>query len=149
MNPTIEWIIKTDIEAHFHKADVEVWTHNIYHLLCVFKNDYEFYQQCLKLNTQNNLRKLIYDINRRAITDYIDIQLTDRTLCAYARSFLISFWSSAFTETNIKYILDGAPVSPEKMLQYYYISSEPVLMNVIDKLIETNSDEGMLPVTGW
>ena len=126
--------------------DVKVWTNNTYHLLCTLKRDCAFYKQCLKLNTHNNLRKLIHDVNCRAVEEYLDRQLAGRKLSEEAREFFVSFLSSAFTETNINYILEDARVTPEKMLQYYYNFTEPALLTVLQKFIESDSGEGMKPV---
>lgn len=142
----IEWIIRTDIEDHFTRVDTQVWTNNTYHLLCVFQKDCEFYRQCLQLNTYNSLRKLISDVNRRAVSEFLNNHTGSEVISDEAREFFITFWSAAFTETNIRYIMDGAKTDPKKMLQYYYNFSEPALGNVIRNFIETAHSEGMEPI---
>ena len=143
----IEWIIKTDIEDHFNKVDTEIWTNNTYHLLCTFQKHCAFYRQCLTMNTHNSLPKLINDINQRAITQYLDNRLGSQQISEEARNFFIHFWSAAFSDTNIRYIMDDAATAPEKMLQYYYNFTEPVLDMVIQNFIDTDRSKGMKPIS--
>lgn len=142
----IEWILKTEIEDHFNDVDLHIWTNNTYHLLSVFQKDCEFYRQCLSLNTHNSLRRLIYNINQRAVRTWLDTRLKGTPLSEEARNFFVLYVSAGFSETNIRYIEEGAKTSPKKMLEHYYDFSEPFLEDILERFVAHDSGTGMDPI---
>jgi len=141
----ISWIFQTDIVEYFREAKRKEWTHNTYHFLKVMQKDRAFYRQALEIDTYNNLKKLLYDMNLNAALSIINNALNGRQLSEEGRNFLADFYASAFTETNIHFLKTDTIQTPEKLLQYYYDLSEPSLFLSLDRFIEHDQSKGMLP----
>jgi AcrR family transcriptional regulator len=145
INDLICWIFEHDILNYFQEAIEKEWTHNTYHFLSVIKANCSFYNQALDIETYYNLRNMLYTMNYNAAVSIIEHALNGRYISDTARKFIAEFYAHAFTETNIKYIRDGARISPEKMLQYYYDLSEPGLLIAIDSFVAHEDEWGMKP----
>ena len=132
----INWIFQSDITERFITASPHKWVMNTQLFLEILHRDRLFYLQALKIDSVNNLRKILFNMNCQKISEYVDIYLDSRSLDEASRSFIVKFFAYAFTEMNIEYLKEGATEPPQQAALRYYDLTEPQLRIAIDNCVK-------------